>query len=244
VGRDESREKGVLLHYFNGIWTSIDPPNVSSRWYLNAVHFTSSNEGWAVGIDSENRRSVLLRYYSPPAEVVSSPILPNGPTSGTLGTSYVYSTGGSSSNIGHPVEYSFDWGDGTYSSWSSSASASKLWSNPGNYTVKAQARCATDTSIVSDWSPGLTVNIKVPITLQSPPNNTHYNACSLYSSTTFSWSVAEIFKSYEIKFSQDQSFSSIPVKIRISSPSTEYIIKSNKWKKVLLAPGISGGIVY
>jgi uncharacterized protein YbdZ (MbtH family) len=35
---------------------------VSEDWYLNAVHFTSPDEGWAVGRNSTNRRGVLLYY--------------------------------------------------------------------------------------------------------------------------------------------------------------------------------------
>jgi hypothetical protein len=95
-------------------------------------------------------------------ESVSTPSTPTGSTSGTTGTTYTYSTGGASSNLGHPVEYRFDWGDGTYSNWSSSASASKSWSSAGNYGVKAQARCASDTSVISSWSGALTVTITSP----------------------------------------------------------------------------------
>jgi hypothetical protein len=55
-----SNIKGVLLHYSSGIWTPVIPPNVSSDWRINAVHFTSANEGWAVGYDSINSNGVLL----------------------------------------------------------------------------------------------------------------------------------------------------------------------------------------
>ncbi|MGD0624593.1 MAG: fibronectin type III domain-containing protein, partial [Thermodesulfobacteriota bacterium] len=48
-------------------------------------------------------------------ETITAPNTPSGPTSGTTGTSYSFSTGGSSSNLGHSVQYQFDWGDGTYS---------------------------------------------------------------------------------------------------------------------------------
>jgi len=92
-------------------------------------------------------------------ETISTPNTPTGATSGTLGISYNYSTEGSSSNLGHPIQYRFDWGDGTYSDWSSSASASKSWSSTSTYLVKAQARCEIHTSIVSAWSESLSVNI-------------------------------------------------------------------------------------
>ena len=43
-------------------------------------------------------------------------------------------------------------------------SASKSWTSAGSYTVKAQARCATDTSVLSSWSSSISVNIGAPIT--------------------------------------------------------------------------------
>ena len=46
--------------------------------------------------------------------------------------------------------------------WSSSTSASKSWSSGGTFAVKAQARCATHTSVLSDLSGGLSVTIKIP----------------------------------------------------------------------------------
>jgi len=43
-------------------WSSVNPPNVSKDWLLTEVHFTSPDEGWAVGADTTNKRGVLLRY--------------------------------------------------------------------------------------------------------------------------------------------------------------------------------------
>ena len=42
--------------------TSITPPAVSGYWTLSGVHFTSANEGWVAGWDSENHKGVLLHY--------------------------------------------------------------------------------------------------------------------------------------------------------------------------------------
>ena len=48
----------------NLIWpcVSVTPPNVSSDWGLSAVHFSSPDQGWAVGEDFENGRGVLLHF--------------------------------------------------------------------------------------------------------------------------------------------------------------------------------------
>ncbi len=91
---------------------------------------------------------------------VSTPNTPNGPTWGISDISYTYNTGGATCSIGgHNVEYRFDWGDGSYSSWSSSASASHAYTNVGSYSVKAQARCSEANSIESSLSSGFTVDI-------------------------------------------------------------------------------------
>jgi hypothetical protein len=91
-------------------------------------------------------------------ETISTPLI-HGPTNGIVNTSYT-SYAGAYSNVGHQIEYRFDWGDGTYSDWSSSDSASKSWSSPGIFTIKAQARCGIDTAVVSNWSNGFPVYIQ------------------------------------------------------------------------------------
>lgn len=101
-----------------------------------------------------------------PTETISTPDTPSGPSSGNTNTSYTYSTGGSTSSLGHSLEYRFDWDDGSYSDWSSSTSASNSWSSAGTYYVKAQARCASHTSVMSGWSGSKDVTITVIV---SPP---------------------------------------------------------------------------
>ncbi len=93
-------------------------------------------------------------------ELISAPTTPVGPNKGIPGDTFTYMTGGASSNINDPIEYQFNWGDGTLSPWQSSTSASKTWTTGGTFQVKAQARCALHPSIVSALSGGLTVNIE------------------------------------------------------------------------------------
>ena len=59
VGHEAANSKGVLLKFTasceegcDGHWEAVTPPSVSSNWYLVGVHFTSPDEGWAVGQDS------------------------------------------------------------------------------------------------------------------------------------------------------------------------------------------------
>jgi len=105
-------------------------------------------------------------------ETVSTPSAPIGFTSGIAGTSYTYSTDGAISSLGHSVQYLFYWGDGTNSGWLpvGQTSASKSWDCSGTYTVTGLARCATDTSVVSSLSPGLSVNISGCTETVSTPN--------------------------------------------------------------------------
>src|ERR1019366_3500305 len=96
-------------------------------------------------------------------ETVSTPSMPSGPTSGTSGVVYSYSTGGSSDNLGNPGQYLFNWGDGTNSSWLTTGTTSAMHSwAAGSYSVSAQARSTTNTSVVSAPSGALPVNIGAP----------------------------------------------------------------------------------
>ena len=128
------------------------------------------------------------------AETVSTPSVLYGPTNGIPGNSYPYITGGSTSNLGDSLQYLFDWGDGTNSGWLpvGTTSASHSWAASGTYLVKAQARCSTDTNVISSWSGSLTVNIASttqsytittnPSGLQITVDGTAYTA-----SQTFNW---------------------------------------------------------
>lgn len=80
------------------------------------------------------------------------------------------------------------------------------------------------------------------ITLTSPPDQTSFSACSVYSRPSFSWDSAESFKNYEIQFSSSDTFSSITAKVKTSA--NEVQPSSSAWKKILLAPGATGGTVY
>ena len=139
------------------IWTVAGTYNVRAR--ARCATDTSVLSSWSGAL------SVTISV----PETVSTPSILTGPTSGTMGTSYSYTTGGSTSSYGHPVEYQFDWkGDGSdLSSWGS-ATQSKTWATPGTYNVRARARCTIDTSVVSSWSGTLSVTISVPETVSTP----------------------------------------------------------------------------
>jgi hypothetical protein len=61
------------------------------------------------------------------------------------------SGGGANSNLGHDVEYRYDYGDGTISPWGSSTQY-YAWSAVGTYEIKGQGRCSIHTEFESDWT--------------------------------------------------------------------------------------------
>lgn len=94
------------------------------------------------------------------AETISTPTI-SGPTSGYVGTTYSYIASGASSNLGHSLQYQFDWkGDGSDLSLWGAANQQKVWPYAGMYNVRVRARCATHTSVVSNWSSPLQVTIQ------------------------------------------------------------------------------------
>jgi hypothetical protein len=231
-----------MLQYDSKSWTVSSLPEVSSGWDLGSVRFINANSGWAAGTDLANQRGVILRY-STSDETISTPSTPSGPTNIASNISSTYYTGESTSNLDHSIQYSFDWGDGTNSGWLpvGTVGASKSWTSPGTYQVKAQARCDTDTSEVSKSSSTLSVTVSdtpTPIKLLSPAGGTSYTGCSLYSLPTFAWETDSSFASYEIQFSKTESFDATIASDKTSPTSVS--VDKNLWKKVLAAPGSSG----
>jgi hypothetical protein len=97
-------------------------------------------------------------------ETISKPGTPSGELNPIVGVSYTYTTSGATSNLGHPVEYQFNWGDGSQSNWSTFTNASHSWSSPGPRTVTVTARCQTHTD-KTNTSDGLSVNVQRPTEL-------------------------------------------------------------------------------
>ncbi|HPT28808.1 MAG TPA: IPT/TIG domain-containing protein, partial [Bryobacteraceae bacterium] len=95
------------------------------------------------------------------AETVSTPSIPSGPTSGLTNGNYTYTTGGSVSSLGNPVQYLFNWGDGTNSGWLpiGTTSASKAWISAGTWGITAQARSVPNPTVVSAISAPRNVSV-------------------------------------------------------------------------------------
>ncbi|MBM4033732.1 MAG: carboxypeptidase regulatory-like domain-containing protein, partial [Planctomycetes bacterium] len=156
---------------YNGSFSDT-PPLVGVWWYGVHINDGANPSNWN---DEKNSQTGGLPGVFGPKQVtvtaahsVSAPSTPSGTTNGSTGSSYTYATGGSSCSQGHAVQYRFNWGDGTYSPWSPSTSASRSWATAGTYLVRAEARCGTDTSIVSGPSAALAVTISAPHSVSAP----------------------------------------------------------------------------
>jgi hypothetical protein len=243
-GIDYANQKGIVLQYDRGVWTNWTLPVVSSNWDLGDIWIANTDKVWAFGTDHTNKRGVILRYSAATAnETVSTPSEPNGPTHIGPNVLSTFYTGESLSILDHSIQYFFDWGDASVSGWLpvGTVGASKSWSAPGTYQVKAKARCDTDTSEESKWSSALSVTVSdtpTPITLVSPPDGTAYTGCSLYSLPTFTWNGSGSFTNYEIQFSKTESFDRAAASDKTSS--TSILMDDAVWKKVLSVFGTSG----
>ena len=125
----------------------------SYRWDMTA----HSSAGWG----SVSNKLYFQVALSSPVETISMPAV-GGPTAGAVGANYAFSvTTSAVSSLGHTIQYQFDWGNGTTSGWLpvGVTSASNSWPAPGTYSVRVDARSATNTTVLSNPSSVLLVYI-------------------------------------------------------------------------------------
>jgi hypothetical protein len=152
----------------NSGWLPTGTTSATHSWSAGSYNVTAQARS-ATNNAVVSSQSAALAVSITAQESVSTPSTPSGPTSGTPGTPYSYSTGGSSDNLGNPVQYLFYWGDGSNSGWlpTGSTSATHSWS-AGTYGVTAQARSATNNSVVSSQSGALSVKITAQESVSTP----------------------------------------------------------------------------
>jgi hypothetical protein len=171
---------------------------------------------------------------------VSTPDIPAGPSTGQIRKTYDFSTGGSACLLGHDLEYRFDWGDGTYSEWSSSPNASHLWTVYDSYTIKTQARCAVNKSITSSWSGAAAITLTVPVPPSTPNNPYPADSVSDVSiKTNLDWDDCTDTESYNIYFGRTNppSYIASATESQYDLPVLEYGV-TYYWK--IKAVGASG----
>lgn len=117
--------------------------------------------------------SIHVRGTGP--ESISTPAAPTGNTTPPPATLQSYRALGAKSNVGHTIQYSFSWGDGSTGLWITADTANEaidshsftpicLAGLPSHtetftYEITVKARCAIDNAIVSPESPALKVTV-------------------------------------------------------------------------------------
>ena len=162
TGTDNTYLKKVVLHWNAGGVQTWD--NISSGSFYQSVQIGSFAVGnqisfWAEAWDTSGNYSATKNGSLVVApEAVSVPNTVRGTNILQVSQTGSYQTGGAMSNLGNPVEYQFDWGDGTQSAWGP-AIQTKSWGANGYYFIEAIARSQTNPSRVSDWSNGEWVTV-------------------------------------------------------------------------------------
>ena len=130
---------------------------------------------------------------------ISVPTIPSGPITGSVGIQYGYYTKAVDSS-GSSIRYTYDWGDGTFSTSPLVVSGSSVkmfhkWTSSGTYNLRTKA--TNTVGVVSAWSPPLQVVIDGEVTppivdpstpvLNSPPKTPRIPSGSLVGRTTYSY---------------------------------------------------------
>ena len=154
---------------------------VNQTWYLAAADVAAGDTGYI------NSWTITVYWADAPAETVSVPTGLSGEPNPVQNVASTYSVNASTSSSGHTIEYSFTWGDGTSSPYSTSTSAYHAWSSTGQKYVYVTARCQTHTTITANNAPGsyvtvqpATETVSVPTGLSGEPNPVQ-NVASTYS---------------------------------------------------------------
>ena len=149
-------------------------PNANFRFdhWSGDISYQTHNP---INIYMRRDRTIIANFIYEGGELVTTPQKPEGPVEGNTGETLTYMTGGSTSNLGHDVEYQFDWGDGNQSVWGDSVQE-HAYGEAGIYYIKARARCQIDNEVMSDWSDSLEVvisgfSISYTLTVGVTPEN-------------------------------------------------------------------------
>jgi len=171
---NSDNEDHFILEYSansTGNWVALDTLASNTTEY-GPISFVSDDTFhfriYASNAQGNSEFSNLLDIiFQQPEETLTQPERPAGESSPIVFQSYTYTTTGATSSLGHTLEYQFNWGDGTTSTWTTSTSASNAWSAAGPYSVTVTARCQ-DHPEKSASSDPLNVNVQNISQLATP----------------------------------------------------------------------------
>jgi hypothetical protein len=185
-----SNGTGIYTEYEG--WIKFDITDLYRQWVTG-----TANLGLAIAQDNDYCVNGDITYvftsdWPKPGGVA-------GPASAQAGTESAYLTGGATVNetpyscnnlqapecysYTIPIEYRFDWGDGTTSDWlpgscvdwpgyqgrkQCTASSAHTWNTGGDFIVKAQARAAQRDDLAGPWTSGYAVNVAGPADMSAP----------------------------------------------------------------------------
>lgn len=169
---------------------------------------------------------------TPTPEIISTPNIPEGLSVGEHGRLMQYTSGGSTSNLGNPIQYRFSWGDGTFSGWSSSTSATHSWSGTGKQSYQVTVQAKSSTGVLSAVSEPFTLTVNThAINLGIVPIDfSDKQIRPTHTKEFFEDSIGEMLEQYYSEVSYDSL--SIDVQVytkpdgtwfRIDEPITNYI---------------------
>jgi hypothetical protein len=106
--------------------------------------------------DSPATDSLLIKISAFDNQRPDKPDTPIGPTKGSPGVEYTFTTSGSDPD-GDDITYRWDWDDGTISDWLNTTEASHTWDVKDNYDIRVKTK--DEHGGESDWSDAHTIAI-------------------------------------------------------------------------------------
>ena len=172
LGKTITLSGHVINISVNGLGNVIKEPDKTEYNHDETVKLTAAAESgysfdhWEGALTGNNNpdsvrmsgdQTIIVQFIEL-VEMVTVPNIFSGPTESEVGKSVLLRCGGSMSSLGNDIDYRFDFGDGFISDWGDSIQ-SHLYLTVGMYTVKAQGRDQSDTTVVSNWSSGQTITL-------------------------------------------------------------------------------------
>ena len=142
-------------------WHWLDEPwlVLEHQWQQPGVYMVRAQARCAKDPHRMSSWSLNLKVTVSSEEAVTAPTRVHGPDSLSVGEVGGFLALGAYSNFNHPLEYRFDWGEGTIGEWQETSTDSMAWQEAGTYLVRSQVRCEIHTDLVSGWSPGKQVRV-------------------------------------------------------------------------------------
>lgn len=168
---DNTRLEKVSLYWNDGgahseSWVGQYTNTLSDVRQIGPFTNGQAVEIWATAWDSSgNTGESAHAMLTVGTETLSALEPPAGPAFLKAGATGTYATRGGLSSAGHPVEYTFSWGDGATSSWSTATNRQQAWPAEGSYPVLAWARCQLHPQIVASNGPLLVTVDGTPASL-------------------------------------------------------------------------------